>query len=416
MSKKKSSEKKREEKKTLPKIAATRKDAIIGNVHEKIRALKVVPPPAVKEGVKNVKQWLEQQPEVESVILIGDLDITVKFKDGTQVGVMMNRKNLFGGGGGSTASKETPSDFRTRTLNAQVKGDPHPISKKACVIDTLYDDWPATGTPDTIVNTLKNAGYEVDLIKNNNANLKFYSNLDDKEYGVVFIMTHGGMMNVSGDNKLHIMARPFYTSYPPSSGYAGVGVFTVDTDCVAQGWAYVYAFNNLFVNQYVNKKYFPNSLFHLLVCEGADPDAQNDMIQTFLDRGVGCYTGWTKNASGTHGSPAAVQFFQVLCDSAANPTNTVTNAISKVTASGHSPDPGTGAVLVAHGLSNMQIIHCSVVEEASHIVIQDSAGKTIKKGFHDILDAMEYAENQINAGKHSSLKITQTVELEKIQW
>jgi hypothetical protein len=108
LSKKKSSEKKREEKKALPKIAATRKDAIIGNVHEKIRALKVVSPPAVKEGVKNVMQWLEQQPEVESVILIGDSDITVKFKDGTQVGVMMNRKNLFGGGGGSTASKETP--------------------------------------------------------------------------------------------------------------------------------------------------------------------------------------------------------------------------------------------------------------------------------------------------------------------
>jgi len=170
------------------------------------------------------------------------------------------------------------------------------------------------------------------------------------------------------------------------------------------------------VNQYVNKKYFPNSLFHLLVCEGADPDAQNDMIQTFLDRGVGCYTGWTKNASGTHGSPAAVQFFQVLCDSSANPTNTVTKAISQVTASGHSPDPGTGAVLVAHGLSNMQIINCSIVKEASHIVIQDSAGKTLKKGFHDILDAMEYAENQINAGKHSSLKITQTVELDKIQW
>lgn len=420
MSKKKPVEKKTEkkvkvEKKVVvPKIAATRKDAIIGSVHEKVKAFKAAPALAVKEGVKNVKHWLEQQPEVESVVLIGDSDMTVKFKDGTQVGVMMNRKNLFGGGGGSGASKVAPSAVHMRTLSTKL--DPHPISNKACVIDTLYDDWPGTATPDTIVSTLKNAGYEVDLIKNNNANLKFYSNLDEKEYGIVFIMAHGGMMNVSGDNKLHIMARPFFTSFPPSSGYTGVGVFTVDTNCTAQGWAYVYAFNNLFVSQYMNKRYFPNSLIHLLVCEGANPDAQNDMIQTFLDRGVGCYTGWTKDASGTHGSPAAVQFFQVLCDSVANPTNTVTNAISKITASGHSPDPGTGASLVAYGLSNMQIIHCSIVKEVSHIVIQDSSGKTIKKGFHDILDAMEYSENQINAGKHASLKITETVGLKKIQW
>jgi hypothetical protein len=64
----------------------------------------------------------------------------------------------------------------------------------------------------------------------------------------------------------------------------------------------------------------------------------------------------------------------------------------------------------------MQIINCCIVEEASHVVIQDSSGKTLKKGFHDVLDAMEYAENQINGGKHSELKITQTVELKKVQW
>ncbi len=411
MSRKKSGEKKE----SLPKIAAERKDLIIKTVHEKARTLKARPA-AVKERASEAKNWLEQQPEVESVLLIGESDITVRFKDGTRVGIMLNRRDMYGGGGQDGASAETTSVLHRRTSDVEAKGDPHPISHRACVIDTLYDDWPGTATPDTIVNTLKGAGYEVDLTKSNDANLKFLSNLDDPEYGVVFIMTHGGMMNVSGENRLHIMARPFFTSFPPTSGYTGVEVFTVDTNCVAQGWAYVYAFNNLFVNQYMNNKYFPNTLFHLLVCHGADPDAQNDMIQTLLGRGVGCYTGWTKNASGTHGNPAAVQFFQVLCNSTANPTNTVANAISQITASGHSPDPGTTAVLVAHGVSNMQIINCFVVREASHIMIQDSSGKTLKKGFHDVLDAMEYAENQINGGKHSELKITQTVELKKVQW
>lgn len=144
--------------------------------------------------------------------------------------------------------------------------------------------------------------------------------------------------------------------------------------------------------------------------------AQNDMIQTFLSRGVGCYSEWTKSVSGSNGSPAAIQFFQGLCDSAANPTNTVANAIAQITASGRSPDPYEQAVLVAHVSSTMQIINFFIVKEASHVVIRDSTGKAIKKGFHDILDAMEYAENQINGGKHSKLKITQTVELKKVQW
>jgi hypothetical protein len=224
------------------------------------------------------------------------------------------------------------------------------------------------------------------------------------------------MMSVNADNKMQIMVRPFFTSFPPTSGYTGVEVLYVGTNCVPSGAAYVYSFNNLFVNQYMNNKYFPNTLFHLLVCHGADPDSQNDMIQTLLDKGVGCYTGWTKNASSTHGDPAAVQFFQILCNSAANPANTVTNAIIQITASGHSPDPSSAALLVCHGAGAMQTIKCLIIEEASHIVIQDSAGKTIKKGFHDVLDAMAYAENQIMGGKHVKLKVTQTIELKKNQW
>jgi hypothetical protein len=404
------------EKTSLSTITAARKDTIVGTVHERARALKVAPAAAMKEGVKSTKLWLETQPEVESVIQSGDADLTVKFRDGTQVGMLLNRKNLFGGGAGSTDPDEPVPDVHVRTLNAPDKGDPHPISLRACVIDTLYDDWPGKTMPNNVVKTLKNAGYVVDLIAGTNANLKFFSTLDENEYGVVFLMTHGGMMNVGGDSKLHMMARPFFKTFPPASGYDGVNVFSVDTTCETQGWAYVYAYNNLFVNKYNNKKYFPNSLFHLLVCEGAHADAQNDMIPSYLDRGVGCYTGWTHSASGLHGIPAAQQFFQVLCDSAANPANTVTKAIAAITASGHSPDPGTGAVLVARGPGSMQIIGCNIVTEASQIVIADAGGKTIRKGFHDILDAMEYAENQINGGKHAVLKITQTVRLEKIAW
>jgi hypothetical protein len=394
------------EKEIDPKI----KDKIIGNVYKKAMSLKEKGY-AVKDQASDVKKWLEEQEDVEEVLVHKDTDITVKFKDKTQIGILLNRKDMYGSGEGKGENPVIESYDSAKHLE-----DPHPVSTKAAVIDTLYDDWPPHATPDTINTLLGSKGYDVNYVKNNNANLGFFANLDDGEYGVVFIRSHGGMLNVGGDNKLHIIVRPFFATFPPASGYNGVQVFTVGTDVLPQGWAYVYGFNNLFVQQYMNNKPFPNSLFHLLVCHGGDPLAVNDMINAFLDKGVGCYTGWTKNASSTHGDPAAVMFFQALCDSSASPTNTVADAINQITGAGHSPDPGTGAVLSAYGLSAMQIINCFIIKEVSHITLQTSGGIVVKKGFHDILDAMEYATNRIIGGKYSKLRITQSVDLEKISW
>jgi hypothetical protein len=391
-------------------IDASKKDEIIRGAYEKINALKERGY-GVKEQATDIKKWFEEQDEVESVSTYGDTDITVKFKDNTQVGILLNRKDLYGGVSENNLTIGTNQGFSSRQPD-----DPHPVSIKAAIIDTLRDDWPPASTPDTIENLLKGAGYDVDYIKSDDADLQFFTTFDDKEYGVVFIRSHGGMMNVAGDFKLHIMVRPFFASFPPASGKTGVGVFLVGTNVLPQGYAYAYAFNNQFVQQYMNNKHFPNSLFHLLVCHGADPAAQDDMIKSFLDRGVGCYTGWTLNASATHGDPAAVQFFQVLCNASATPTNTVANAIAQISSAGHSPDPGTNAVLQAYGSSNMQIIKCYILKEVSHISIQNPSGLVISKGFHDMHDAFEYGANQIISGKYSKVKILHSVEINKIQW
>jgi len=392
------------------KIESSKKDAIIKRAYEQIYDFQSRGYAAEKQS-SDIKKWLEEQDEVESVSIYGETDITVKFKDKTQVGILLNRKKIYGGGSKKIEEAESNQIYFSTHLD-----DPHPISQKAAVIDTLRDDWPPISTPDDIINFLKGAGYDIDNIQNNSANLQFFSTFDDNEYGVVFIRSHGGMMNVAGDDKLHIMVRPFFPSFPPASGYTGVGVFTVGTDVLPQGYAYAYAFNDGFVQQYMNNKHFPNSLFHLLVCHGGNPLAQNDMIKAFLDRGVGCYTGWTQNASLTHGDPAAVQFFQVLCDSTANPTNTAIDAINQITASGHSPDNQTGAVLVAYGANAMQILGCCIVKEVSHITVKTPSGTIIGKGFHDILDAVEYGTNQIIGGKYSRLRIVHNVELKKVQW
>jgi hypothetical protein len=391
----------------IKEIEPNKKDSIVKGAYKKLTTYQAKGFD-LRDQSADLKSWLEGQNEVEEVSAYGNTDITVKFKDKTQVTILLGRDKTYG-----ASTDKCQKDFFKDGYSSSNVEDPHPVSKKAAVIDTLRDDWPPASTPDGIFSILKGAGYNVDYIKSDNANLQFFARFDDNEYGVVFIRSHGGMINVAGDDKLHIMVRPFFSSFPPSSGYNGIGIFTVGTNVLPQGFAYAYAFNNLFVQQYMNNRHFPNSLFHLLVCQSANPLAQDDMIKSFLDRGVGCYTGWTDTASSAYGDPSAVQFFTVLCESSANPINKVADAISIISSAGMSPDPDTGAVLVAHGSDNMQIIDYYMIRESSNITIYDPSGNLIRKGFHDILDAAEYSTNLIIGGKYSKIKITQSVYLEK---
>lgn len=177
MSKRKASAKKP----NLPKIAAEKKHSIINAAHERLRTFKPARAFVLKDQAVDVKNWLEKQPEVESVTLIGDSDITVKFKDNTQVGIMLNRKEMYGGNVQAGEAEETELVLHMQVSGTENGGDPHPVSRKACVIDTLFDDWPPQSTPNNIVTTLQNAGYEVDFVKNNEANLNFFAHIDEKE-------------------------------------------------------------------------------------------------------------------------------------------------------------------------------------------------------------------------------------------
>jgi hypothetical protein len=317
-----------------------------------------------KKSAKNIVEELKKQEDVDIVSVYEDSDITVEFKDKTRVGILLNRDKLYGGGIGEIKRiKRAP--ISKRFINPCLSAGDTPESKKAGVLDPLYDDWPPKSTPDDICALLDGAGYDVEFVSGDDVNLEFFSGLDKKQYGVIFIRTHGGILSVGGDDKLHIMTRPFYDEYPEDSKFKGVGVFYVRTNW---GPKYAYAFNNDFVFEHMNTNKFPDSIFHLLVCHGGDPLAKDDMINTFIQRGVGCYTGWTKNASSTYGDPAAVQFFEVLCDSSGSP-NDIEDAIDEITATGRSPDPDTGAELMAFkrfGKGNMQLRKSLCMELKMH--------------------------------------------------
>ena len=295
---------------------------------------------ALMDYAPQVAGYLQQQPGVEEVRDYKGSDITVRFQDSTQVTVLLGREAQYGG------APATPSPATPAAAPAY-RDPPHPAWIKAGVIDPLWDDWPPQSTPTSIVGTLRAQGYRVEHVKAGNVDLNFMTKLDQKRYGVIFIRTHGGIEWVGSDPKLHIMVRPFFDSYPPASGYTGVGVFYVGTDWGAK---YAYAFNDQFVSAYMSGLTFPDTLMHLLVCYGAATDAENDMIPAFLSRGMGCYSGWTLTASATYGDPAAVTFFQRMAGG-----DTVAQATAHIAASGSSPDPDTGAVLVAHGDSGMHL-------------------------------------------------------------
>ena len=291
----------------------------------------------VMDYAVHTQGYLQQQPGVERVLDYRHSDITVRFEDKSQVTILLGREASYGG----------PPAASNAALPGKAPGYSNPNGLRAGVIDPLWDDWPPQATPTGIVNTLLAEGFQVEHIKGQDVDLEFMTEFDNHQYRVVFIRTHGGTIWIDNDPKLHIMVRPFFDSWPPDSGFVGISTFYVNTKW---GPRYAYAFNDAFVSTHMNEKRFPNTLMHLLVCYGASVEAENDMIPALLNLGVGCYTGWTLTASSTYGDPAAVTFFERM-----RLGDTVAEAIQHIEAAGSSPDPSTGALLVAHGDGDMHL-------------------------------------------------------------
>jgi hypothetical protein len=333
------------------KIPSEQKDRILKEVHGQIDSYS-------KEGRRtssyavDLKQWLQDQEGVDKATIRGGNTITVEFSDGTRVGVLLDRKEKYGG------SDFDIGEVRIRPGPIQPVQAAHwmhshrfrrfwttPGTKNALLFDPLYDDWPPEATTDDIQTALQGAGFSVTTMLGNAGDLAHLETIENNQYGVIFIRSHGGILNIDGDDKIHIMVRPFFDSYPDpaASGYDGIEVFFVGTDW---GYKYAYAFNEDFVRNHLGAVSFPNTLMHLLVCHGGDPTGSDDLIDAFLDFGVGCYTGWTRNATLAHGDPTAVTFFEYLCG---DYNRTVAGALNQIQLDGHSPDPLSGAELVGYG-------------------------------------------------------------------
>lgn len=342
------------------KLSPEKKDNILKSAYARLETYSREGKGVDKYSV-DLKYWLESQPGVTKATLRGRNTITVEFEDSTQIGILLDRLQHYGGEGDYESYLSPISIARPiervpsvlwQPIPWWIKTPNTPGTRDALLFDPLYDDWPPESTTDSIESTLKSAGYTVDKILGNDGDLAHLETIEGKRYGTIFIRSHGGVLVVAGDDKIHIMVRPYFDNVPDpaTAGYNGIGVFMVGTNW---GPKYAYAFNEEFVRHHLASTQFPNTLMHLLVCHGGDPEGEDDMIDAFLDFGVGCYTGWTRNASLAHGDPAAVAFFEYLCGGYGR---TVTGAINKIKSLGHSPDPSTGAELVSYGYKTCALV------------------------------------------------------------
>lgn len=169
----------------------------------------------------DLKYWLESQPEVIKATLRGGNTITVEFEDSTQVGILLDRKDKYGGGGDCIDSYPLRAPRRVIDSITSVTRQPWwlnipntPGTKKALLFDPLYDDWPPESTTDSIETALTGAGYSVDKMLGDDGDLAHLETIESNRYGAIFIRSHGSVLSVNNNDMTHIMVRPFFDSFP----------------------------------------------------------------------------------------------------------------------------------------------------------------------------------------------------------
>ena len=71
------------------------KDRIVKEASQRIEALQVGCVPT-EQALTGVVAWLMEQDEVEEVKEFGKSDLTVRFVDGSQIGILLGRRRTYG--------------------------------------------------------------------------------------------------------------------------------------------------------------------------------------------------------------------------------------------------------------------------------------------------------------------------------
>ena len=110
----------------------------------------------------------------------------------------------------SNPSQQNVNSTPVNTISA-------PTVRKALVADSLMEDYPNPELIDYIVNILRKAGYDVDVVTCTDVNLTLYSRLTD--YSVIILRIHGGKaVYKAPDGTIHKL-NGLFTGVPWSDKY-----------------------------------------------------------------------------------------------------------------------------------------------------------------------------------------------------
>ncbi|MGE5403436.1 MAG: LamG domain-containing protein [Candidatus Saccharibacteria bacterium] len=324
---------------TAVKLSPARIDSVLVSSRSQFRQLtkirKLSPVTALAQQIASLKK----QPDVDLVEqLPSSTDLKVRFKDGYEVVMLQSAEGIRGssaiGNNVYAPASIAPDKVSIKSSvqpgsvlpNLNYKMPPQQVSQitrpldpsqivssgvdieklnasqlyQTCspknyvglIFDTTADNpYQTPGLDLSIQLSLVQMGYTYYQYVNNDADLKNAARLDEMNLGLVYISTHGTVV----DGQFYFTVRPYYNSPPPAdSGYVGTKVFYVDN-----GYGqtkYVYGIGQEFAQTYWTNK-FAGTIFLLSACSSAKPSGIYSMPAWTIDNGASAWMGWTDSVS-----------------------------------------------------------------------------------------------------------------------
>ncbi|WP_334110132.1 copper amine oxidase N-terminal domain-containing protein [Thermodesulfitimonas autotrophica] len=289
-------------------VNAARIKQLTTKVHTDFRQLVLVQKLPVATALAQQKGFLLAQPEVQAVEELTGGNLLVTFKNGYRLLMLLGKDTL-----GSLPAAIPPV---TDTI---IKPPPgvwqylmtcHPKSNKALIFDCLEDDMNAV-TPkisQQLYSDLEAMGYTVTVMRNDEANLFNAALIDDGSYGVVFLRGHGGVVG----SDFAFLVRPWYEDPPPwNSGYTGTIPASAFNHAAGKD-QFGYCITGQFASTYWTNKAFPDTLFFLESCHGADPAGIPGMPTWTVNHGASVWLGWNASVSLGCGDNGTKLFFDQI--------------------------------------------------------------------------------------------------------
>ncbi|MFQ6095377.1 MAG: hypothetical protein ACE5NN_04475 [Candidatus Bathyarchaeia archaeon] len=186
----------------------------------------------------------------------------------------------------------------------------------------------------SIIHNLERAGFTVDYYKDNNVTIDLSKRLDNEEYEVIYINTHGFM---DSEGQVLIFTGEKHTSekeklYQEDIEEERIRCFESKGELT--GYYYV---TPGFFTWYGNDTGYCNALIFIDACHSAN---NTSMAKAFLDLDAGCYVGWTAYIGIEYDVAMDGKFFRQMCRDG----ETVEQSIRKI-----KPDPNSKSKMTYFG-------------------------------------------------------------------